>query len=223
MIDFLFKFPTRSRPIKFKKVLDKYYNLLSGNNTYKFVISMDKDDHTMNNSRMMGYLKSKPNLDFYYRNNTTKIEAVNSDLEKYTDYKAIFLISDDMIVQSKNYDDTIVSDMKTYFPNYDGALHYNDGRVQERVCTLSIMGFRLYEYFGYIYHPDYKSLWCDNEYTEVTKQMRKIKYINRVIVKHVWPGANGDPLYRRNENLFARDKKMFEKRKSMGFPMEKVQ
>jgi len=221
-VNILIKFPTRQRRRKFFKVLDKYYDLLSGKHKVNFLISMDKDDHEMNCSSARGLLNAKPHLDYFYGNNKTKIEAINNDMQHAGDYQVVFLASDDMIPQSKNYDDTIVTDMKTYFPNYDGALHYNDGRVKERVCTLSIMGFKLYKYFGYIYHPDYKSLWCDNEYTEVTRQMKKIKYIDRVIVKHVWPGANGDPLYRRNENLFSRDKKMFEKRKSMGFPMEKV-
>lgn len=218
----LIKFPTRQRRRKFFKTLDKYYNLLSGKHKVHFLISMDKDDHEMNNSTVRDILKTKPYLNYVYGNNKTKIQAINNDMQHAGNWEICLLASDDMLVQSMNYDDTIATDMKTYFPNYDGALHYNDGRVGERVCTLSIMGFRLYKYFGYIYHPDYKSVWCDNEFTEVTKQMRKIKYINRIIVRHVWPGANGDPLYRRNENLFARDKKMFEKRKSMGFPMESV-
>ena len=221
-VDFLFKFPTRQRRKKFFNVLDLYYNSLSGKHSYKFIISMDKDDVDMNNDRVKRKLNTYENLEYYFGDNKSKIEAINANMKNVENFKIIYNISDDMIPKEKNLDSIIYNDMMKYFRNLDGCLHYNDGRVGKRLNTLVIMGKKLYDYFGYVYHPDYKSLWCDNEFHTITKQMKKTKYIDRVIVRHEWPGANGDKLYRRNENLYTRDKKIFEKRRLLGFPKKSI-
>ena len=223
-VDFCFKFPSRSRPKQFMKTLTRYYEYLSQKHSYYFIISLDTDDKTMNNKKMKKWLDSKPNLSYFFGDNKTKVQAINADMDKFKNMKfsTLFLISDDMVPKIKGYDDIICSDMHRYFPRKDGALHYNDGRRGSDLCTLSIMGRRLYKSFGYIYHPDYKSLWCDNEYTMVCSRANKIKYIDKIICKHEWGGANADPLYRRNENYFGKDKLMFIKRKSRGFPKDSI-
>jgi len=222
MTDILIKFPTRQRKKKFFDTLDAYYNLLSGKHKVKFIISMDLDDQEMNSTQIRSRLDEKKGLKYFYGEHKTKMEAINDDMQHAGEFKIIFLASDDMIPQIPGYDHVIMKNMKENFPDFFGALHYNDGRVGERINTLVIMGKPMYDYFGYIYHPDYKSLWCDNEFTEVIRQMKKIKYINKVLVKHAWGGRHGDSLYERNENLYSHDKHIFEQRKSMGFPIESI-
>ena len=51
----LVKFPTRSRPEKFKEVLQKYINNLSGTVKVRFVITVDNDDETMNTKEMRAW------------------------------------------------------------------------------------------------------------------------------------------------------------------------
>lgn len=79
-----------------------------------------------------------------------------------------------MIPCQKGYDNIIAVNMNKYFPNMDGALHFNDGRVGNSLFTLSIMGKKLYDQFGYIYHPDYKYTYCDNEFHLVVKKWELI-------------------------------------------------
>jgi hypothetical protein len=222
MVDFLFKFPTRSRKRKFFTVLDRYYEYMSGEYSFRFIVTMDNDDKAMRIGSTRNRLDEYKHLDYYYGPNKTKIQAINANMDQAPDFKILFLVSDDMVPQVRDFDRLIMKHMKKHFPDFFGALHYNDGRVGKQVNTLSIMGKPLYDYFGYIYHPDYKSLWCDNEFHDVTKQMGKTQYIDKIIVKHEWPGANGDPLYRRNENLYTRDKKVYEKRANLGFPQESI-
>jgi len=218
----LIKMPTRQRRRQFMNVLDKYCDLLSGKHDVKFVISMDSDDREMNCSKVTKWLDAKKNLRYFYGKNRTKMQAINANMEHAGKFDILLLASDDMFPQVKGYDDIICTKMQKYFPDLFGALHFNDGRVGNRLNTLSIMGKKMYDYFGYIYHPDYKSVWCDNEFHEVTTQMNKVVYIDKVIIKHNWGGANGDKLYRRNENLYGRDKIVFLKRQSMGFPSGSV-
>lgn len=224
---FLFKYPSRSRPDSFQEILDRYYNFLSGKHEYEFIVSLDEDDVTMNNKPMRNYLKGKDSLEFYFGNNKSKIQAINADMEKAkTDWDILFLISDDMRPKIQGFDDIIAHNMSNFFPEKDGFLHYNDGRVGNRLATLTVMGRKMYDNWGYIYHPDYVSLWCDNEQTEVSKRSKKYKYFDIVLVHHEWHGGRNDKkrdkLYNRNESYFRTDKLMFEKRKRYGFPKNSV-
>ena len=122
----LFKYATRGRPEWFQRTLDGYYANLSGLHDYEFRISIDRDDWSMNTPAMIMYLQSKPNLTYHIGDSKTKIEAINADMEN-AEFDILVVVSDDMTVMVKNFDDIIVRDMMNNFPDIDGALHYNDG------------------------------------------------------------------------------------------------
>src|SRR3990167_2043279 len=218
-MEILFKYPTRGRPQWFKRTLEMYYSLLSGKFKYKFLIAMDIDDESMNNNEMREFLDSKSNLKYYYSYHKSKIEAVNSGMDIFSDFDILVLVSDDMIPIVKGYDQIIVESMKKYFPDTDGALHFNDGFLgKDKTITLSIMGRILYQRIGYIYHPDYKSFWCDNEFTDVVTQLGKVVYFPNVVIKHDWKGfekINKDKLYVRNSAMGKGDDVIYAKRRDL--------
>lgn len=214
----LIKFPTRSRPDKFLKILDQYYLLLRDTN-YKFIISCDLDDITMNNDNIKNKLSEYPNLKYYYENNTSKIEAINNNLSG-EDFDILLLASDDMLPIKSGYDKIIKENMEKYFPDTDGVLWFNDGFQKHNLNTLSILGKKYYDRFNYIYHPDYKSLYCDLEFTLVTKKLNRVKYIDDIIIKHIQysiVNETPDELYIKNDNLENIDKLTFEKRSKNNF------
>lgn len=214
----LIKFPTRARPDKFKETLELYYALLSNKHQYEFQISMDLNDDTMNNDNMKAYLNSKQNLKYAFGTSTTKVQAINADMENKS-FDILLLASDDMIPVVHGYDDIIARNMAKHFPNLNGCLHFNDGRVGRKLNTLVIMGRKLYDDLGYIYHPDYKSLWCDNEFQNVTESLNAATYIDQVIIKHKWIEHTGaDKLHKHNESFFNTDKSTFERRRALNFP-----
>lgn len=218
----LIKYPTRARWDTFKKTLGQYMGRLSNKHEVEFVISMDVDDRSMNNPEVHAYLDALKNVSYCYGENRTKVEAINANMQNH-EFDVVLLASDDMIPEVDGYDDIICSALQEYFPDTDGVLHFHDGRVGESLNTLSIMGKKMYDRFGYIYHPDYKSLWCDNEFHEVTRAMGKVKWIDRVIIRHAWVDATGqDGLHRHNESFHNVDKRTYDKRKSLGFPKEAV-
>lgn len=218
----LFKFPTRQRPIVFKRVLNNYYDLMSNNYDFNFLITLDENDITMNNEEIINFMKSKNNLKFVFGESKNKIDAVNRDMEYIKDWDILILVSDDMIPVVKNYDKIIVDNMVNNFPDTDGALHFDDGFLGGDKCiTLSIFGKKLYDRFGYIYHPSYKSFYCDNEFTDEVYTLQKVKYIPQVIIKHNWRGDGADALYLRNSvlgKIKPTDEEVYKKRKSLGFP-----
>ncbi len=222
MFDLLIKIPTRSRPDKFRNQFDKYYNMLSGKLKVKFVVSMDSNDATMNNEDMKWWLSpangGRQNIFFYYGDSKTKVEAINSDMHHHKDWKILLLASDDMTPIQQGYDKIIYDDMMRYYPDLNGALHYSDGRVGQRLITLSIMGKPMYDHFGYIYHPSYISLFCDNEFHDSVYALGKAKYIDNVIIRHDWTNYTGkDSLHLRNESFYTQDGKNYERRKRHNF------
>ncbi len=217
----LFKYPTYKRPDWFKFTLEKYISMLSNKYDYEFRITLNTDDCTMNCDAMKSYMNSKPNLKYFYGKHKTKIEAVNADMND-VEFDILVLVSDDMIPQMKGFDVLIVEAMLEHFPDMDGALHFDDGLYGgDRTITLSIMGSKLYKQLGHIYHPAYKSFYCDNEFTDIVQQINKVVFIPKIPIKHEWRGYCGniaDEVYKRNSLLGKPDEATYKKRKAAGFP-----
>jgi hypothetical protein len=221
MIDLLIKYPTRSRPELFKSILSEYVAKLSGKYNVKFIVSMDTDDNTCNNTRMRNFLdgiKQKTNLEYYYGNSKNKIDACNRDIP-IDGWKVCVLVSDDMTPRVHGYDRIIMEDMQRHFSNLDGALNYNcGGHAYPHVMVLSIIGNPYYKRFNYIYHPDYTSLFCDEEQTVVARSLNKIVDIDNKIITHDWTDIK-DNLRKQTEKFYQSDKIVFESRKQRGFPI----
>ena len=127
-----------------------------------------------------------------------------------------------MIPITMGYDEIIRQDMKNNFEDTDGVLWYHDG-AQDRLNTLSILGKKYYERFNYIYHPDYISLWCDNEFTEVSIQLKRVYKSSKVIIEHqhpAWQKSTYDELYVRNESYYSIDQINYNKRSKDNFNLK---
>jgi hypothetical protein len=214
----LIKFPTRERPEKFFKVLDLYYLHLRDFN-FEFIVSCDIDDSTMNNFLVIEKLKTYPNLKYFFEKNTSKVQAINNNL-KGAIFDILLLASDDMIPVVPGYDKIIKKKMVTNFSDTDGVLWFNDGFQGPNLNTLCILGKKYYERFNYIYHPEYKSLYCDTEFTLVSKTLNRVKYFNDIIIKHEQysiVNEQPDPLYIKNDKLEPIDKEIFQTRLKNNF------
>lgn len=225
----LIKFPTRQRRDMFFSTLGKYISMASGKHEIEFIISMDENDETMNTpevrQRLDKLVAEGNDIKYFYGQSTTKIEAINADMEKASDnWDMLFNGQDDMIPLVHGYDDLMLSKLVEHFPDTDGVLWLDDHYMGfDKNCTIVSAGRKYYDRFGYIYNPGYKSLFADNEYTEVIQENGKFVYIKDDIVKHDWVGQNQslDPLLQRNEQtwLYTYDKMVFEGRKARGFPI----
>ncbi len=203
------------------EVFQRYQRMCGHENT-KFIISCDKDDPSFQNPAMEAYFRDFSNTTVIHGDNSSKIEAVNADMDD-VDFDICLLASDDMYPEVDGFGSIIVSCMKEFFPDTDGVLWFNDGIQGSNLNTLSILGKKYYDRFGYIYHPSYKSLWCDREFTDVLKKTGKYKYFNDIIIRHRHHSVPSnetsyDLLYLRNERLDQEDKKTFLSRESEGFP-----
>ena len=123
-------------------------------------------------------------------------------MDIFEGWKILINTSDDMHFEIKGFDEIIRQDFKG---NYDKVLHYSDGNQHGNLMTMSIMGSDYYNRFNYIYHPDYKSLWCDVEATEVAHLLGKYEYMgdSKILFRHLHPAwglAEYDEQYRKTES-----------------------
>lgn len=199
----LIKFPTRGRKEMFFSTLNKYHEYCNNIDDTFFLISIDSDDNEMNTDEVVSLLNTYKNTKVVVGNSLSKIDAVNRDLNELEyEWDIVLLASDDMIPQIKGYDDIIRDNMLFNYPDTDGILWFNDGFQGNRLNTLCIIGREYYKRFNYIYHPDYKSCWSDNEFMVVGNLLNKQVYIDTVIIKHEHPDwGYGLPDHVHNNNV----------------------
>lgn len=200
----LFKLASRSRPDKFFSALDNIISNLANTNDYTILCTLDEDDTTMSNESVVMGLKLYPdNVKAIYGKSANKIHAINRDMHHVQQWDILINTSDDMQFDVKGFDDIIRND---FAGNFDQFLHYNDGNQKGNIATMSIMGRDYYNRFNYIYHPQYKSVWCDVEQTDVACILGKHRYMgdDKVIFRHMHPAwglASYDAQYRASESL----------------------
>lgn len=180
----LVKFPTRGRPEKALATLGRYVRMESGDHDVRYVVVLDVDDPTMGAAHVSGQLARMPRVEVHSGEHADKIAACNAFTPDPATWDVVLLASDDMIPHVEGWDAEICDAMTLYYPDLDGVLWFNDGVQGKLLNTLSIMGRAYYERFGYVYHPEYKSLCCDNEFMEVAALLGRQTYIDRVVIRH---------------------------------------
>jgi len=224
----LLKCPTRSRPAQFIRVLNQYVTLANRPDLLGVCISCDQDDPSMLEGSVQHQIKNITHQvswsEIYYGNSTNKIEAVNANITDIPwSWDMIIIVSDDMVPKVKGYDDVLRSHMIANFADTDGILWVNDGTQGNKLNTISIMGRKMYDSFGYIYHPVYKSLFCDTEFTDLCNGplASKCTYIPYMLIKHEHPGTGfpqrNDALYMRNNSFWYTDLMTYISRKKYDY------
>lgn len=216
----LFKFPSKSRPHKFFVVLDNITELALSKD-YTIQVTLDIDDQSMATpevrDRLARYERVKP----YWGLTNSKIHAVNRDMEFAGEWDILIIVSDDFLFLKKGFDLEIIDDMKSFFPEGDGCLHYPDGTFnQKRLMTMNICDHKYYDRFGYIYHPSYLSVYSDDENTQRAQKLGKIQYIDNHLFEHnhhLFNKSEADALNRKNDgpNMYAHDLEVFNSRKPL--------
>ncbi len=230
----LVQFPTFARADKFLKVFDKYVVDCSAANEIFFNINCDVKDTSMTatyvREQIDRILSKKLNVSgiINYDSDTDKISAINNHIQD-KDFDIVICASDDMLPQVTHWDKYISASMVEHFPDLDGCVHFDDGNTNGSLITFSILGRELYNHFGYIYHPDYKSLYCDNEFTQEVRRLGKEKYIDKVIITHEHYSVEGtenhgdvDLAARKTLYYSGRDQMVFNERLKLGFPRHRI-
>lgn len=218
----LFKYPSRGRPDNFFKSLDSIYNNVSDKDYFHVSCTLDSDDETMNNEAVIEKINSYFNISIEWGLSESKIHAINRSMPKNLDWDVIFCMSDDMVFNIFGFDVMVGIDMMNHFPEGDGILHYPDQDARQALATMYIAGKKYYDTFGYIYHPSYKSVWCDNEAQDVAKALNKYFYCGYQINLHMNPAyghRERDEMFNRQQGDWPHDEANYLKRKANNFDL----
>lgn len=211
----LIKFASRSRYQKMLKCLDNIFEMAVGD--FHILLSLDADDTSIDKVQLSEYVNSHGNITVVYGFSKSKVHAINRDINLISyDWDVLFNMSDDMVITHYGFDRLIINE----FENFDGLLHLPDGFANDKLVTLAIMSRNYYKRFGYIYHPEYISLWCDNEQTDVAKLLNQYKYVERKLFYHNHPNNTGvdlDLQYKHTESFYTTDGNTYHKRKALRF------
>lgn len=213
----LFKFPSRSRPDKFFAIIDKVYELGKGYD-WSILATLDSDDPTANTDDFNFRIGQYEKVTAIWGHSTGKINAINRDLQYVGDFDIIVLLSDDMHPQVCLFEEVI----KAYATGFTGLTHFPDGVVNERLCTFTVMDKKFFDMLGWLYDPEYDSVYADNALHDLSVLLGKYQYIPIQIVKHLHPCygmAVTDDLYKRNEDpkLYGKDHNTYIMQKAVQF------
>lgn len=217
----LYKFATRSRPDRFFKSLDNMHAMMR-HTDFEIQVTADIDDDTMNTKEISERVHSYTNTHILLGTSKNKVDAINRDMGLFTGWDILINMSDDMEFVQPGFDMQILSDYAS-LPKGDVLMHYPDQAAGQALITMAIMDNKYYGRFGYIYNPEYKSLFCDNEQHEVAKLLGRYKFFKRRLFNHnhpAWGLAPMDALVVHTESFHNEDKATFERRKAINFGIE---
>jgi len=216
----LCKVTSRSRPEHLIKAVKSYKDKALNPDSLIWLFTFDSDDEKYNSISFTDSLANiVPGCFIYFDKSEGKIDAINRDISNHSDWDILINISDDQNCELQDWD-KYISDL---MPNdLDVSIWASDGS-QPRINTQEIIGRNYYLRFNYIYNPEYKSLFCDNEATEVAEILNKQIKTEQIISKHYHPCATKDThmvydeLYKRNEKYWSEDEATYNRRKRINF------
>lgn len=216
----LLNFASRSRPSKFESVIENLMKMITSDK-YLIVAKIDTDDPYFMN--YMAIIADLPyNIIAKPGRSTGKLSAVNRDIPK-EGWDIIVDVSDDFVFTKKGFDQIIRDNCGP-----DDYLHFPEPFVMKQVQrrrneSISVMycaGKAYFDRTGYVYNPEYRSLFADNEGTAVAKLLGRHKFIDEEIFYHHHPSAGhgkADDQLKYTESFWDIDKLTYNKRKAVNF------
>ena len=223
------KLPSRGRPEKLLKALDSIVdNIQDKENTF-ISLTLDTDDNTVNNEEFISRVRTRDaKVSIEWGLSTSKINAVNRSIPDI-DWNVIVIGSDDIFFNIYGFDSIIRAEMTTHFPDGDGYLHFHEKDSSIALCVMTVCDKKYYSRFGYIYHEDYHSLFCDNEQMEVAKILGRYVYVSYPIMEHKNPAYTEynevrDEMFNMQQEIgWTKDQATYHERKARNFDIHLIQ
>lgn len=208
--------PSLGRPVQARKCYDHWMKTASGDHEYEWIVSLSKKDATLEE-----YYQTFTNSDaiLVVTRSTNMVEATN-EIAKLCAGEIIILVSDDMW-SCELWDSKILH--KFEMINGPGVLQVNDG-ITTLKLTIPIMNREAYAKLGYVYHPDYISMFADDDLRKTALQHGMYFNGTDIMIEHRHYSvkkAKYDKTYQsENSNLaWTKGEKVFFQRAKNKFPL----
>lgn len=212
--------PSRGRPEKASRTMDSWWKN-SGNDGLEHILSIDTDDQSR-----LDYAKWFDNQwsQIIINQNLSVVEATNKAAAKAEGDILVYL-SDDF----KCFIDWGLAIIKEFEGVTGPMLLKVDDCLQPfnvAVLTIPIMNRALYETLGYFWHPEYKSMFVDEDLYWTAKKLGALKFAPHLKFPHIHPAnpnpelrGQDDEIYRRSSANWDQGKEVFKRRRGAGFPI----
>lgn len=199
-------------------VISMWRKAASGNYSIEVVIAVDG-----NNPACIAAAKMVPNAKVVIQgeepfNSTRGWNAAAAE----TTGKVIICVADDFR-PCDGWDEKMFT-IKTGWTDEDWVLHTEDGYVHN-LCVLSILTRKRYDRFGYVFYPQYESLFSDTEFTEVAYREGRVINGKQILMEHMHPDCNKRPRdnfdnAHASQSRWKTGEMLFNYRKNIGFPVD---
>lgn len=145
----------------------------------------------------------------------------NSAAEKSTG-KVLIAVADDFL-PPPNWDESLKA-VKPGWIETDATVHVEDGYVHD-IAVLAILTRVRYERFKYIFYPRYQSMFCDTEFTEVSRREGCTIEAKHLLFEHLHPDCrkrqrDAVDIKHASTERWTTGEMLFKFRKSVGFPLD---
>lgn len=191
--------PSRHRANIAVKVAEQWLSKAKNGNEIEYIFSIDEDDSQRE-------LYEKHGLPVLVSPNKSAIEAINNGA-KQSSGDLLIIVSDDFDCPH-NWDVTLLGYLQG---KRDFVVKTWDG-LQPWIMTLPIMDRVYYERFGYIYHPNYKHMFCDTEMSHVADLLGKAIIVPMTFQHNHYTQPGGlkrDAITTKNDRTWAQGERLY--------------
>lgn len=201
--------PTRHRSKQAFETHSKWMSLAESFYNIEYILSVDTDDP-------FDYEKIFWQAHVLRSDNKTAIEAINRGAE-IAEGDLLLVVSDDFDC-FEHWDTALLRSLRG---REDFIVKTQDG-IQKTLITLPIMDRKYYERFGYIYHPDYLHMHCDEEMTIVGHMLGRVINLNLEFphLHYTVGGMEMDPINIKNNQTWAHGQATLDRRALDNFGIE---
>lgn len=222
--------PSRGRAAQAQETRDNWLRKSSKQHQIEHILGIDSDDPQAQQYRLL--FDNDPQTMLVAADTRTVVEATNN-IAGYADGSILVYLSDDFACP-RNWDQLIINSVKRLVPGIQvmvsemppWLLKVNDmlQPIGKDVLTIPIMSTTLYHKLGYFWHPEYRSMFVDQDLFYTVKNMGHLYADESLKFEHMHCSAGkskNDETYQRSSANWDQGQKLYHRRKAQNFPHEK--
>lgn len=205
--------PSRNRPEQAYNTFRNWTEKAEDLDSIEYILSFDSDQRDIYANTFINFQHKIVGLN---GPNKSAIQAINT--AAYISYGDLLIVISDDFDCPEHWDTLLLQQLAG---RKDYVAKTNDG-LQPTLITMPVMDRTYYERYGYVYHPDYLHMFCDQELTAVA--IMKGKYIKLPLTfehLHYSTGKTAkDALNIKNDHTWGQGEALFNERLKSNFGIE---
>jgi len=175
----------------------------------EYVLSLDTNDDSVVEYKRLFPVSTK----YFAYPNRSAIDAINNGAGIATG--DLFIVVSDDFDCPEHWDTLLLNELN----GKSDFLVKTQDLLQPTLITLPIMDRTYYNRFGYVYHPDYLHMYCDQEMTAAGHLLGRVITSSLVFEhKHYSTGKNEmDAISTKNDSTWGQGERVFNERLSFNF------